>query len=173
MKFYKVKKDLLKWSEMPQTDLPLRIPLLIDKDYNVLLGNCFKDRPNEYELVIIIEPWPYYLQVLPKLEKEIFDTKDPSIWLYAIDKELCEFLKDEVTINEQLTLLDFKETALLTEENYKRGGIYDFKKANSRHKDEIDDQLRLIAFEDDEALERLKKKEDDIVIDMEILKELL
>ncbi|MBO5712225.1 MAG: hypothetical protein J6R47_05235 [Acholeplasmatales bacterium] len=90
MKFYKVKKSLLKWTEMPQTSLKLKAPLLIDKEYNVLLGNCFKDRPNEYEIVIIIDVWPYYLQVLPKLEKEIFDSKECDKWLYAIDKESTE-----------------------------------------------------------------------------------
>ena len=170
VKFYKIDKNILKWQEMPQTKAKLRCPLLIDKDYNVLLGNCLKDRSPDKEICIVIEPWPYFLQILPKLEREIFDSENSERWLYAVDKEVCEFLRDEITKVEYIPLFEFKVTDLLTEENYKRGGIYDFKKASIRHKDIIDDQLRLIQFEDDEVID---KKHEEIEIDMEILKELL
>lgn len=173
MKFYKIPKHLLKWVDMPMAPVKMRTPLLIDEEFNVLLGNSLKERNNDYEIAIVVKKWEYYKVVLPTLEKEILEDKDAEQWLYKIDKQVCDYLKDEKIINEQISLFDFKEASLLTEENYQRGGAYDFKKASSRHKDEIDDQLRLIVFEDDEQLERLKKKEDDIKIDLEILKELL
>ena len=172
MKLYKIPVDRLQWMDMPQCPVKMRVPLLIDDEFNVLLGNSLRGR-SDSEICIIIPKWDYYKEVLPTLEREILEDKDVEQWCYKIDKQICDFIKDERIINEQISLFDFKERSLLTEENYKRGGAYDFKKANSRHKDEIDDQLRLIIFEDDEQLERIKKKEDDIQIDLEILKELL
>lgn len=172
MKIYKVPSDKLQWIDMPPCPIKMRVPLLVDEEFNVLLGNSLKGRNSE-EFVIIIKKWDYYKSVLPILEKEILEDKDAEQWLYKVDKQVCDFIKDERIVNEQISLFDFKETALLTEDNYQRGGAYDFKKASSRHKDEIDDQLRLIVFEDEEQLERLKKKEDLIEIDMEIMKELL
>lgn len=172
MKIYKIPVDKLIWIEMPPCPVKMRVPLLIDEEFHVLLGNSLKGR-SDTELVIIAKKWEYYRDIFPVLEKEILEDKDAEQWLYKIDKQICDFIKDERIINEQLSLFDFKERSLLTEDNYQRGGAYDFKKASSRHKDEIDDQLRLIEFADDETLERMKKKEDNIKIDLEIMKDIL
>ena len=170
MKFYKISKELLKWTEMPQTNLPLRVPLLIDTDYNVLLGNCLKDRVGDQVLVVIVEKWDYYNKLYPVLEQEIFEADDPDKWLWQIDEQVCRFLKDEVTINEQVDLFKYQNKELLSESNYRRGGAYNFIKAKTRKSDEDDDQIKLFQFEDE--IERAKAKEDDIVIDLEILKEI-
>lgn len=168
MKIYRVDKVYLKWVDMPQTQIPMRVPLLIDTDYNVLLGNCLKDRCGDKVLVIFVKKWDYLNELLPTFEKEIFDAEDPDKWLYRIDEQVCAYLRDEFTVNEQLSLFEYKNCELLSEENYKRGGAYDFKKA--KRKNEIDDQLKLIQFEDDEELDR---KHPEIQVDLEILKELL
>jgi len=176
MNFYKVPKSKLIWLDMPQTKLDVKSPIIINEKFEVIFGNCLKDREKDFELVIMLVGWEYYKTILVQLEKEIFKSDDPDLWISRIDRDAVEFIKNETIVNEQIDLLIYRTHDLLTEENYKKGGMYDFIKAkNKGNKD--DGQIKLIEFED-EIKEvkgvKVKKSEDkEIEIDMEIMKELL
>lgn len=172
MKFHKIKKDNLKWKSMPQFDYKWNLPLLIDSDYNVLLGNSFKEVLPEEPTVFIINSWHYYETIFTKLEEEILSSDNPEFWLGQIERDIIKFVRNELIINDQKELFKYKNRELLTEENYKKGGAYDFVKAKKIKEKVKDEQLKLIEFDDEDENEE-ESKDRDYEIDMEIMKELL
>lgn len=170
MTFHIIRKDELKWKEVPQFNYKLNLPLLIDSDYNVLLGNSFKDVLPEKIIVFIIDAWHYYEMVFTKLEEEILSSDNPEFWLGQIERDITKFVKNELIVNDQKELFKYENRELLTEENYKKGGAYDFVKAKKIKEKAKDEQLKLIEFEDEEEEE---SKDSGYEIDMEIMKELL
>ena len=167
MKIYRCDKKVLKWQEMPQTTAKLKSPLLIDKSFNVLLGNCLQNRNDKYEIIIMVEDWQLQNDILYKLEKEIFDAENPEQWLYAIDREVTQYLKEELIVNKQEELFEYVNTEMISVENYKR--IRNQLLEKSKEKKQEDYQLKLFIFDDE--IEEPQK--DLIEIDLEIMKELL
>lgn len=168
MKIYKVKKSRLTWRDIPQIDYKWILPIICDKDFNVLAGNCLKESLSDDIFVIVIDTNPILTEDLYYIEDRIAE-EGSEIRVGKIDSELRDYFKElRKPPMEQLTLFDeIREYGLITPENYiKRRDQF---RSHGRIK-ESDLQLKLIEFEDEI---NNNKKDDNIIIDLEILKELL
>lgn len=152
MKVYQVSKKYLKWKEIEQINYPWNLPILVDKDYNVIMGSSLKNVLSEQLLVVVLkEPSEGIRRNLFEIESAIAVQKD-LVRVDSYNKLLYRYLKDTRYINEQLELLDYRDTNIITEENYKIPPLRSFR----NNKDD-----------------KTKKIEEDFDIDLSIMEELL
>lgn len=168
MKIFKLSKNSLIWTEMPQIDYKWSLPILVDHKRNVVLGNSLRDRLNSEVIVIVIEKNERLTEDLLFIENKLAEENNLKR-IGFLESELKELLREiRKPIVENIDLFEFRDTSCITEENFILPPPYDFTK--HRKKDVNDMQIRLFEFEDEV---KQNKPVDDIEVDLEILKELL
>ena len=136
MKFYKIDKEALKFTDMPQVDYKWDLPILIDNDYNVIAGNCLRDKLIGQVLVIIInnEDREVLFDSIKFIEQKIAEENSVDR-LNAIYTDFHTFFREvRKPVYEQGNLFEFKDTGLVTEENYIEPPAYNFEKHNTSKK---------------------------------------
>ena len=171
MKFYKIHKDTLKWKEMIQIDYKWNLPILINTEYEVIVGNSLKDSLSDNIIVVIMDnnQREVLFQALFDIEQKIAEENDETrlnqIYM-AIRNFFTEVRKPKF---ENIELFSLKEDRCITEELYIEPPPYDFNKHGKGKVLFNDGNLLLEEFLDEIS----SGKEPEIEIDMEILKELL
>lgn len=170
MKFYKCNKSLLKWKEMIQVQYKWNLPILVDTDLNVIIGNSLKDCLPDSIIIVQMDNYKreVLFQALYDIESKIAEenSEDRLNQLYTNMHGFFKEVRKPVT--EYVSLFDIKETGFVTPENYIEPPPYDFNK-HGKGKVLFNEGYVLM----DEFLEKQDSQESDIEIDMEILKELL
>jgi len=172
MKIYKVNKSQLKWKEMPQIKYLWKLPILIDKDLNVIIGNSLKDCLPDSIFVVVCDNYDrevlfnslFEIENAIALENSVerFDKIYTSVYWFF--KEIRKEKIETISLFE-----DIKEDRLVTEENYIEPPAYDFNK-HGKSKPEFNEGFVL----SEEFIEKVvNSKEPEFEIDLEILKELL
>ena len=170
MKFYKCSKSQLKWKEMPQIQYNWSLPILVDTELNVIVGNSLKD--SLYDSIIIVqmdnnqrEP---LFQALYDIETKIAEENSLER-INMIDVELRDFFKEvRKPVLETISLFDIREDRCITPETYIEPPPYDFNK-HGKGKQLFNEGNVLM----EEFLERIESGAPEIEIDLEILKDLL
>lgn len=156
MKFYKCSKKILNFSDMTQiTGYDWNLPILIDINRNVLLGNSLKDSlPEEVYVVIYHYDNETLRKALWNIENGVA-VENSKERIHLIITKLRNFFRDVRKPKiEQMSLIDYKDESLISEENY---------------------ILMENSFIKDNHAKRKKQEpvEEEFEIDDEILKELL
>lgn len=143
-----------------QTDFNWDLPLLIDDQNNVLLGNSNYSKYDDLlqDVKCLIMKNDSYLQTaLSKIEFEII-TEDNQQRFYDIQKELKDYLSQFNNQFESFSLFDLPPVEeLITEENYEDPGDYDYIKHNvvdrGKNDEEVEDAGLFSDFGEHEILE--------------------
>lgn len=173
MKFYRCSKSLLNWREMPQVPFKWKMPILIDSEKNVVCGNSLKESLPDSIIVVMMDNnqrealfeglFNLELSVANECSLERYDSAQSEVKEYLL---LCRKPKYE-----SVELFPFKETLCITPENYVEPPPYNFNKHHSQENELYNGGFYLSEeFIEEEILER---RESDIEVDLEILKELL
>ena len=178
MKFYRCKKSSLHWKEMDQITKKWNLPILIDTDMNVIIGNSLKDCLPEDVIVITADPTDREIlfNALYEIEKSVVAENDP-IRLDSIQNRFREFFIEVRRKKNTFTpLFEFKERGLITEENYIEPPPYNFNKHGNSQLEMLYNGGNYLSDELAEILEIIEENQDEdepIEIDLEIMKELL
>ena len=170
MKIYKISKKALKWKEIPQIDYKWNLPILVNSNLEVVLGNSLKDSLSDSIIIVIMdndqrEPLFDALYVIEtRIAEENSISRIDRLYVQIRDY-LREVRKPYV---EQVELFSMKEDGFITPENFIETPPYDFTK--HRHSDELYNEGCVLM---EEFIEKVKGKEPEIKIDLEIMKELL
>lgn len=172
MKFYKAPKHRLTWKEMPQLNFNWNLPILVDTDYNVIVGNSLKDCLSDSIIIVIMDNYQreVLFQALYDIETKIAEENDENR-LNAIYKSIRDFFREVRKPQvENISLFEeLKETRCITEELYDEPPAYDFNK-HGKGKQLFNDGFVL----SEEFIEEVVSgKEPEIEVDLEILKDLL
>ena len=177
MKFYRCSKSLLNFKEMKQFSFNWKLPILVDHNKNVILGNSLKDSLPNTIIVIVVdgngrEP---LFEALFEVEEKVVEEHDPQR-LVTLQGELRQYLYQARKVEyEYEPLFSHKETACITPETYIEPPPYEFNK-HGRTKDDIFNDGNLLSeefYQFFESEKPIKEKEPAIKVDMELLKELL
>ena len=170
MDFYRVSKNKLKWKEIQQLDYKWKLPILIDTDLNVILGNSLKDILPDNIIIVQMDNHQreVLFQALYDIEEKIAEENSEDR-LNQIQMKLREFfIEIRKPVVEYMNLFDIKETRCVSVDNYIEPPPYNFDKHG---KGKILFNEGNVLLED--FLEKIESDEPEIEIDMEILKELL
>lgn len=171
MKFYTIHKDALKWKEMPQITYNWNLPILVNTEYEVIVGNSLKDSLPDNIFIVICDnnQRETLFQALYDIELKIAEENN-SDRINQLYIEFRSFFKEVRKPKiETIELFNIKEDRCITEELYIEPPPYDFNK-HGKGKVLFNDGNLLL----EEFLEAVEKgKEPEIEIDLEILKELL
>lgn len=129
MEIIQVKKEELKFNDLPDIDFKTTLPLLINQNNEVLLGNSIKKCYNNFVDCIRISSNNFLKKCLYNLENSLIKENN-IVRLYSIEKELKEYINKELLKFDEFTLFDYKETGFINESNYKQLPEYDFIKHN-------------------------------------------
>lgn len=145
MEILKIKKNELIFNNLPDLTFKSKLPLLINQNNEVILGNSIKNCYGEEVSCIKINCIDFLKNCLYNIENELI--KENNIdRLYEIEKELMEFIEKELKKEiEQITLFDYKERNFITEENYNHLPEYDFVKHNLIRKKGDDESVNLFS----------------------------
>lgn len=171
MKYYKVSKSKLKWKDIQQLDYPWKMPILIDKDLNVIAGNSLKDSLPSEVIVVVCHNYQreFLFQCLYEIEEKIA-LENSHDRLNTLQMQVREFFKQVMKPKiETVDLFTIEEHRCITPERYIEPPPYDFNK--HRNIRELFNEGNLL-LEEFLELEKIQD-EPEIEIDMEILKELL
>lgn len=172
MNFYRVPKVNLKWKDITQLDYTWKMPILIDKDFNVILGNSLKDKLPDNIIVVVCHNNDRELlfQSLFEIETAVAEENDEKR-LNKIQVEIRDFFRETKKEKvEYMDLFNIREDREVSVENYVEPPNYDFNKHGKGR--ELFNENNLL-FEEFMEVDKTKEKECDIEIDMEIMKELL
>lgn len=170
MKFYKCSKDILKWKEMPQIDYKWNLPILVDSNLNVIIGNSLKDSLSGDIFIVKMDNYQreVLFQALYDIETKIAEENSKER-LDMIHVELSQFFREvRKPVVETISLFDIKEDRCITPELYIEPPPYDF---NKHGKGKIVFNEGNVLME--EFLEKIESGEPEIEVDLEILKDLL
>lgn len=179
MNFYKVGKSRLTWKEMVQVNYPWKLPILIDTDLNVVLGNSLKDSLPDSIIVVQMDnnQREFLIQELTDIEEKVAE-ENSNERIVLIEAQLREFFK---RVRSQKfkwePLFQYKETACITPETYIEPPEYNFNKHNNRE-ELMYNAGRYLSEELSELMKpeengKVKEMPPEIEIDLEIMKELL
>ena len=156
MKIYKIKKSELKWQEMNQIKYKWNLPILIDDEFNVMLGNSLKDSLGDDIYVFIYNHNDKLKENLYYIESKVVE--ENSIKRFnAIYSEVYGYINElRKDRYESISLFDFKENGIITEDNYEKPAEDDYKGHGRKY--------------DDEEVEEIMEE---FELDEDILKELL
>lgn len=172
MNLYMIPKQMLKWKDIIQLDYHWKMPILIDKDYNVILGNSLKDKLPDKVMVVVCHNTDRELlfQSLYEIELAVAEENNEKR-INKIQVEIRDFFRETKKEKvEYMDLFSIKEDREVTPENYIEPPQYNFNK-HGKGRDLFNENNLL--FEEFMEVEKTKEKECDIEIDMEIMKELL
>ena len=170
MKFYKCGKSILKWKEMPQLDYKWNLPILVDAELNVVIGNSLKDSLDDNIIIVKMDnnQREVLFQALYDIETKIAEENSRER-LDMIHVELSQFFREiRKPVIETISLFDIKEDRCITPELYIEPPPYDF---NKHGKGKIAFNEGNVLME--EFLEKIESGEELIEVDLEILKDLL
>lgn len=170
MKFYKCPKNILEWQEMPQLQYKWNLPILVNTEKKVIIGNSLKDSLPDNIIVVVIDnnQRETLYQALHDIELKIAEENSVDR-LNQIYTAIHGFFKEvRKPVIEYIELFRLEENRCITPETYIEPPPYDFNK-HGKGKILYNEGFVLM----DEFLEKAESKEDLIEIDMEILKELL
>lgn len=141
------KKDLI-WYDTDTISYKPKVPILIDKDNNVLLGNSFRDSFEKEEEIkcIIINGCEYNAEALYALENSVVAEKSIER-CQRIEYGIREYLRGENDTSENLSFFDLKVTDRITPENYIQPPPYNFHKG--RKNTEGDNHPTLFDYEEE------------------------
>lgn len=171
MKFYKCSKSLLKWKELPQVSYKWKMPILVNTELEVVLGNSLKDSLSD----------PVFVIMMDNNQREVLYQAFESIETCIAQENSLErisLLEEEIKnyliiarkpAPEFEPLVVFKERECVSQENYIEPPPYNFNK----HKESSQTLFNGGNLLFEEFREEEIKKEDEIEVDLEILKELL
>lgn len=143
-KFYKIDIERLKFDEsFPTMDYDKwNLPILIDKDYNVLLGHMFRKNLKSPVLVIVMNDYIEQIKSFaPNLEEALCQENDPCrIELIKRDIKNYFYKCKEIELDRDIPSLitDYRDERVITPENYRQPPEYNFKKHSNRTKNEPD-----------------------------------
>lgn len=173
MKFYKIDKNRLQWKEMPQISYNWNLPILVDSDYNVIVGNSLKDSLSDNVIIVVMDNYQRetLFQALFDIETKIAEenSEDRINQLYIEFRDFFrEVRKPKI---ETIELFRVSEDRCITEELYIEPPPYDFNKHGKGKSLFNDGNLLLEEFLEYE--QGKGKSDEEIEVDLEILKELL
>lgn len=143
----KNKKDLI-FYDTDIINFKSKLPLLIDSDNNVIAGNCLRNNFKEDEVIdciVLKNSNDFIADMLYEIENEVV-AENKIERFYAIENELRDFIKNENSEIEILSLFNFKETRCITKERFIKPPPYNFKK--HKKKEEVNDEITLFNFEE-------------------------
>ena len=154
MKFYRINKSLLKFVDVPQIDFKWKLPILVDSQYNVILGNCIKDKLDNNVIIVIKDLDEIVVNNLKYIELRIAEEAS-DYRLGCIDACLREFFNElrEPEV-EQVSLFNYKDITLITEDNYNPPNeeiTYSHGRSNNDNIEEIIEEYEI----DEEMLKEL------------------
>ncbi len=170
MKFYKISKKALKWSEIPQVSYKWNLPILVNSELKVVLGNSLKDSLPDNIFIVMIDnnQREVLFNAFYEIENKIA-IENSEKRLHAIHAEFTRFFREVRKKKvESFELFPMKEEGFITEENYILPPPYDFTK--HKHNNDLYNEGYVLM---EEFIEKTKGKEPEIEVDLEILKELL
>lgn len=126
--------------EIPRLNIDIDVPLLIDKDFNVLIGNCLRKESLFSEVnVIQIENDVFLKKVLKGVELALIAENDLKRF-HTIEKEIKEYLSSQSQNYDQNDLFNVgKETKTIEETSFFKPPDYNFSKG--KRKKESDEDL--------------------------------
>ena len=170
MRFYKCNKNNLKWKEMTQLDFNWNLPILINTDMEVIVGNSLKDSLPDSIIVVMMDN-----NQREVLYQAIFDIESKIAEENSIDRLNQIYIKIRDFFNEvrkpvveQYSLFDLKEDRCITPELYIEPPPYNF---NKHGKEKL--SYNFGCYLSEEFIEEVAKDEPEIEVDLEILKDLL
>lgn len=121
-----ISKNRLSFKEMPQMNFNWKLPILVDRDYNVYAGNSLKDSLQERQECIIISVNTYLQECLFNAEQTLAIENSKERYLKA-QEEIKKYLKLIEPTVETFSLFTDEEVSdrvtLITEENYKEPAV--------------------------------------------------
>lgn len=160
MKIFKVSKSLLKFvedSDIPDINFNFKIPILVDSEYNVILGNSLRNRQSETFFVIVLNNVnKFMIDTLHDLEKALAEENNEARF-NQIEMEVEDFIKKDRVNIETFSLFDFKEEACITKETYRKPPDYDFKKHSKFGKKDPEDELSI-----EELMSKLEADDEEV-----------
>lgn len=139
------KKDLI-FYDTDTINFKSKLPLLIDKDNNVIAGNCLRNNfknDDDINCVILKNSNDFIADTIYEFENAVAEENSIERF-YAIESELSKYIKNENTNIETFTLFDSKETRCITEELFIPPPPYNFKK--HKRKEEVEDENEFNLF---------------------------
>lgn len=119
------------WHDIQQIDFKFKLPLLINRRGEVLLGNCQKQHvlKKQFQDVVVVQMDDYIVPILKDLELAVVEENSVERY-HAIEKEMRSYLNSFNQDYELLSLFDdeeLRENGLITKENYIRPYTHRFK----------------------------------------------
>lgn len=170
MKFYRCSKSFLRWKEMNQISLKWELPILIDPEHNVVLGNSFKDSLPDTIIVTVIDNnrRDSLFEAFYKIEEAVVKEGSEERIMLIRDR-VREYLRVARRKEcETMSLFDFRERRCITPELYIEPPPYEFNKHKAKEGPFNDG-----CYLSEDFIEELPEEESEIKVDLEILKELL
>ena len=130
---------LLDFREVPQLPVKIDVPLLVDEQYNVLIGNSLKNYlVGDIKCVIINNEVANHLRKwLSDLEDYLIEEKDIKRY-HNIENDIQDFLKEVTSTKSDENLFSLnREVRTIEETDFDKPGKFRFKK--SRKKEESKD----------------------------------
>lgn len=175
MKVYKCAKSFVKWKEFPQLNFNWKLPILIDDDMNVVLGNSLKDALPDQIFVIKMDTnrRQVLFDALAEIETRLVE-ENSEIRITQLQDTLRDYILNSRKKNYQSEpLFQFKETECITPENYVEPPPYNFNKHSSKA-DLLINGGNLLSEEFYQMFAGEEKSDEPAIeIDLEIMKELL
>lgn len=135
------KKSELIFYDTPIITFKSNLPLLIDKNNNVICGNSLRNNYKNDESIkcIIVKSDTFIADTLYYVECVVADENSIER-LNDIEHTLKSYLRNETSKTELLTLFDYKVKECITESNFKKPPPYNFEKHKRKKvKDEEED----------------------------------
>jgi len=129
---------------VPLVNFKTDLPLLINDENKVILGNSLRDNYDMLDLVkcVIIKKDIYLENSLLEIEIQVAIEEENEDRLYEIEKEMKSYLSSFYNF-EKLSLFDeseIRQTDIITKEIYKDPGDYDYIKHNVVDKQEEEEE---------------------------------
>lgn len=170
MKFYRCNKSILKWKEIKQLQYKWTLPILVNDELEVVIGNSLKDSLPDNIIIVKMDnnQREVLFQALYDIETKIAEENSEER-LNLLQVELQQFFNEvRKPVVEYMDLFPMKEERIITPELYIEPPPYDF---NKHGKGKVLFNEGCVLME--EFLEKSDKSDPEIEVDLEILKELL
>ena len=145
MEIIQVKKEDLKFNDLPHIKFKTTLPLLINQNNEVLLGNSIKNNYLNLVDCIKIQANNYLRYCLYNLEKTLIEENDLTR-LYSFEKEIREYINCELLEVNSESLFDYKETGFIDETRYNKPPAYNFEKHNTKKNNKQEEDKNVDLF---------------------------
>lgn len=139
-------RDLI-FKDIPCICIDSKLPLLINQNNKVVLGNSLKNKCDNKVKCIRIYTEPYMEEVFYGLELAVVEENNQDRF-YSLEKELGKFLLDYFNNDECISLFDnedLKETRTISEVTFIKPPAYNFIKHKKKQQEEEENEINLFS----------------------------